>query len=107
MTTPQIIALAVLAAAVAALIHGRLRSDVVALSAAAVLLGTRTVRPVEVQGAFASPAIIALAALFVIAYAMELSGLLGLLIRGATRLCRRFGALGLWLVIALCGGASA
>ncbi|HWU15885.1 MAG TPA: SLC13 family permease, partial [Caulobacter sp.] len=80
---------------------------VVALAGAAVLLGTRTVRPVEVQGAFASPAILALASLFVIAYAMELSGLLGLLIRGATRLCARLGAAGLWLVIVLCGMASA
>lgn len=107
MTQAQIISLVVLAAVVAALIHGRVRSDVVALSGAAVLLATRTVRPIEVQGAFASPAIIALAALFVIAYAMELSGLLGLLIRQATRLCSRLGAAGLWIVVALAGGASA
>ena len=107
MTPGQIIALAVLAAVVAGLIHGKLRSDVVALAGAAVLLGTRTVRPVEVQAAFASPAILALASLFVIAYAMELSGLLGLVIRGATRLCARLGATGLWLVIVLCGVASA
>lgn len=107
MTPAQIIALGVLAAVVVALIHGKLRSDVVALAGAAVLLGTRTVRPVEVQAAFASPAILALASLFVIAYAMELSGLLGLLIRGATRLCARLGALGLWMVIGLCGVASA
>jgi len=107
MTPGQIIALAVLAAVVASLIHGKLRSDVVALAGAAVLLGTRTVRPVEVQAAFASPAILALASLFVIAYAMELSGLLGLVIRRATRLCVRLGAAGLWLVIVLCGVASA
>lgn len=107
MTAPQIIALAVLGAVVAALIHGRVRSDIVALAGAGVLLVTGTVRPVEVQGAFASPAIIALAALFVIAYAMELSGLLGLLIRKATELCARLGAAGLWLVIGLAGGASA
>jgi di/tricarboxylate transporter len=48
-----------------------------------------------------------LACLFVIAYAIELSGLLGLLIRQATRLCARLGAFGLWLVLILCGGASA
>ncbi|MFN9928763.1 MAG: SLC13 family permease, partial [Phenylobacterium sp.] len=107
MTLPQTIALSVLGAVVAALIHGRLRSDVVALAGAAMLLGTGTVRPVEVQGAFASPAIIALAALFVIAYAMELSGLLGLIIRGATRMCARLGAAGLWIVIGLAGVASA
>jgi di/tricarboxylate transporter len=46
---------------------------VVALTGAAALLMTGVVRPVEVQGAFASPAIIALASLFVIAYALELS----------------------------------
>jgi di/tricarboxylate transporter len=107
MTSPQIIALAVLGAVVAALINGRIRADVVALAGAAVLLATRTVRPVEAEAAFASPAIIALASLFVIAYAMELSGLLGLIIRGAIRLCGRLGALGLWMVIALAGAASA
>ncbi|WP_310539963.1 SLC13 family permease [Phenylobacterium sp.] len=107
MTPHQLVALAVLVSVVVALIWGKLRSDVVALAGAAVLLGTRTIRPVEVQGAFASPAIIALASLFVIAYAMELSGLLGLAIRYATRLCARLGALGIWLVIAVCGAASA
>jgi di/tricarboxylate transporter len=94
MTGPQIVALSVLAAVVAALVWGKLRADIVALSGAAVLLATRTVRPVEVQAAFASPAIVALASLFVIAYAMELSGLLGLVIRGATKVCARFGAAG-------------
>ncbi len=107
MTAHQLIALAVLVSVVVALIWGKLRSDVVALAGAAVLLGTRTIRPVEVQGAFASPAIIALASLFVIAYAMELSGLLGVIIRHAIRLCARLGALGLWLVIAASGAASA
>jgi di/tricarboxylate transporter len=76
---------------------------VVALLGAAVLLVFGVVRPVEVQGAFASPAVIALAGLFVIAYAIELSGLLGLLIRQATRLSSRIGSLGIWLVIGLCG----
>ncbi|MES2344030.1 MAG: SLC13 family permease [Pseudomonadota bacterium] len=107
MTAHQLIALAVLVSVVVALIWGKLRADVVALAGAAVLLGTRTIRPVEVQGAFASPAIIALASLFVIAYAMELSGLLGAVIRHATRLCAKLGALGIWLVIAVCGAASA
>ncbi|MDO9336678.1 MAG: SLC13 family permease [Caulobacter sp.] len=107
MTAPQLVALAVLLAVVVALIWGKVRSDIVALSAAAVLLATRTIRPIEVQGAFASPAIIALASLFVIAYAMELSGLLGLIIRRATALCARWGASGLWVVIGLAGAASA
>ena len=107
MTAHQLIALTVLICVVAALIWGKLRSDVVALAGAAVLLATRTIRPVEVQGAFASPAILALASLFVIAYAMELSGLLGLIIRQAIKLCARLGALGLWIVIVLSAAASA
>ena len=107
MSFDQVVALVVLTSVVAALVWGRLRSDVVALSGAAALLITGTIRPTEVQGAFGSPAILALASLFVIAYAMELSGLLGALIKQATRLCGRLGASGLWIVIALCGGASA
>jgi di/tricarboxylate transporter len=107
MTASQMITLAVLAAVVAALIWDRIRSDVVALTGAAILLMTGVVRPVEVQGAFASPAIIALASLFVIAYAMELSGLLDAAIRIVTRLCQRIGKAGLWILICLSGAASA
>lgn len=103
MTFDQIAALVVLVAVVGALIHGKARADVVALTGSAALLLLGVVRPVEVQGAFASPAIIALAGLFVIAYAIELSGLLGLLIRQATRLASRVGARGIWIVIGLCG----
>ena len=106
MTLPQAVALAVLVGVVAALIWGKFRSDIVALTGAAVLLGTRTVRPVEVEGAFASPAIIALASLFVIAYAMELSGLLGWVVGRAIKLCTRLGEMGIWIVIACCGAAS-
>ena len=107
MSFDQIAALVVLVAVVGVLIHGKVRSDVAALSAAAALLLLGVIRPVEVQGAFASPAVIALACLFVIAYAIELTGLMGLLIRQATVLCAKLGKLGLWLVIILCGGASA
>jgi di/tricarboxylate transporter len=107
MSFDQIAALVVLVAVVVVLIHGKVRSDVAALSAAAALLLLGVIRPVEVQGAFASPAVIALACLFVLAYAIELTGLMGLLIRQATVLCAKLGALGLWLVIILCGGASA
>ena len=103
MTFDQIAALVVLVAVVGVMIHGKARSDVVALAGAAALLLLGVVRPVEVQSAFASPAVIALAGLFVIAYAIELSGLLGLLIRQATRLASRIGARGIWLVIGLCG----
>ena len=103
MTFDQIAALLVLVAVVGVLIHGRVRADVVALTGAAALLLLGVVRPVEVQGAFASPAVIALAGLFVIAYAIELSGLLGLMIRQATKLASRVGALGVWAVIGMCG----
>lgn len=107
MTFEQIITLLVLAAVVAALIWDRVRADVVALCGAAVLLLTGAVRPVEVQGAFASPAILALASLFVIAYAMELTGLLDTAIQKGVDVCRRIGTAGLWVLIGLCGSASA
>jgi len=107
MTSDQLITLLVLAAVVVALIRDRLRADVVALAGAAFLLVTGIVRPVEVEKAFASPAIIALASLFVIAYAMELSGLLDAAIEKMVRLCRRIGSTGLWILIALAGAASA
>ncbi|MEO6386767.1 MAG: SLC13 family permease [Croceibacterium sp.] len=107
MTASQLITLAVLAAVIVALIKDKIRSDIVALAGAAVLLMTGVVRPVEVQGAFASPAIIALASLFVIAYAMEVSGLLDAAIRKLTGLCERIGKSGLWIMIGLSGAASA
>jgi di/tricarboxylate transporter len=107
MTFDQIAALVILVAVIAALVWGRVRSDVVALTGAAALLATGVVRPVEAQAAFASPALIALASLFVIAHALEVSGLLGAAIRAAVALCRRLGPLGVWLIIAVCGAASA
>ncbi|PSJ36170.1 SLC13 family permease [Allosphingosinicella deserti] len=107
MSLDQIITLLVLVGVVGALIWDKVRGDVVALTGAALLLVTGVVRPVEVQGAFASPAIIALASLFVIAYAMELSGLLDSAIEHLVAICRRIGASGIWLVIGICGAASA
>jgi len=107
MNFDQTASLLVLASVVAALIWGKVRSDVVALTGAAVLMAIGVIRPVEAQGAFASPALIALASLFVIAYAMELSGLLDTFIKAAISLCARLGAFGIWIVIVLCGGASA
>src|SRR5688572_761262 len=107
MTASQVITLLVLAAVVAALIWDKLRADVVALAGAAFLLMTGVVRPIEVQSAFASPAILALASLFVIAYAMELAGLLDEAIRRLVALCRRIGRAGLWVMIGLAGAASA
>ncbi len=107
MTFVQIITLLVLTGVIAALIWDGVRADVVALAGAAILLLSGAVRPSEVQAAFGSPAIVTLASLFVIAHAMELSGLLDLLIRHAVALCQRVGTAGLWILIALCGGGSA
>ena len=107
MTVEQILTLLVLAAVVAALIWDKVRSDIVALAGAAFLLIAGVIRPSEVQAAFASPAIIALASLFVIAYAMELSGLLDAAIARLVRLCKRIGTAGLWVLIGLAGSASA
>jgi Ni/Co efflux regulator RcnB len=106
-TSDQLVTVLVLAAVIAALIWDKVRADVVALAGAAVLLVTGVVRPSEVQSAFASPALIALASLFVIVYAIELSGLLDRLIGLAVVLCRKIGAAGLWITIGLCGAASA
>lgn len=107
MTLEQIITLVVLAGVVATLIADKMRADVVALTGAAILLVTGAVRPSEVQGAFASPAILTLASLFVIAHALELSGLLDKAIEKAVILCRRTGAAGLWGLISLSGVGSA
>ncbi|MBA3577914.1 MAG: SLC13/DASS family transporter [Sphingomonas sp.] len=106
MTFDQILTLLVLAAVVAALIWDKVRSDVVALSGAAFLLMTGVIRPVEVQAAFASPAIVALASLFVIAYAMELSGLLDAAVQKIVALCKRIGTAGIWVLIGVAGLAS-
>lgn len=107
MTFDQLVTLAVLAAVVAALIWDKMRADVVALTGAAILLMTGAVRPSEVQGAFGSPAIIALASLFVIAYAMELTGLLDRAIQLLVKVCGRIGSAGLWLMMIISASASA
>ncbi|KQN26506.1 carboxylate transporter [Sphingomonas sp. Leaf33] len=106
MTIDQILTLVVLVAVVTALIWDKVRADVVALSGAAVLLMAGVVRPVEVQSAFASPAILALASLFVIAYALELSGLLDRAIALAVRMCQRLGSTGVWLLLTMIGSVS-
>lgn len=106
MTVDQVLTLLVLGGVVAMLIWDRLRADVVALTGAAILLMTGVVRPSEVQGAFASPAIIALASLFVIAYALELSGLLDRAITLGVSLCQRMGTKGIWLLLSMIGGVS-
>ena len=106
MSFDQVVALAVLAAVIAALIWNKVRADVIALAGAAVLLGLGVVRPVEAQGAFASPALLTLASLFVIAYAMELAGLLDAMIRAGIAMCGKLGQAGIWLMIGFCGAIS-
>lgn len=106
MTIDQILTLLVLSGVVAMLIWDRLRADVVALAGAAILLMTGVVRPSELQGAFASPAIVTLASLFVIAYALELSGLLDRAIELGVALCKRLGQKGIWLLLTMIGCVS-
>ncbi|MES2498658.1 MAG: SLC13 family permease [Pseudomonadota bacterium] len=106
MTVDQVLTLLVLVAVVAALIWDKVRADVVALTGAAILLMSGVVRPVEVQAAFASPAIMALASLFVIAYALELTGLLDRAIALGVGMCRRMGTKGIWLLLTMIGGLS-
>lgn len=106
MSADQILTLLVLIGVVATMIWDKVRADVVALSGAAILLICGVVRPIEVQSAFASPAIIALASLFVIAYALELSGLLDRGIEAAVTMCRRLGAMGVWLMLMMIGSVS-
>jgi di/tricarboxylate transporter len=106
MTLDQALTLLTLASVVIMLILDRYRADVVALAGAAVLLMTGVVQPSEVQSAFASPAIIALASLFVIAYALELSGLLDRAISIGVAMCGRMGAKGIWLLLSMIGGTA-
>lgn len=106
MSIDQLLTLTVLVAVVAALIWDRVRADVVALTGAAVLLISGVIRPVELQGAFASPAIVALASLFVIAYALELSGLLDRMILAGVAMCGRLGSAGIWLLLGAIGSVS-
>jgi di/tricarboxylate transporter len=107
LTGQQAVTLVVLVAVIGAMILDKFRADVVALTGAAVLLMSGAVKPNQVEVAFASPAIIALASLFVIAYAMERSGLLDKAISGGVWLARKAGATGIWIVMTVCGAASA
>ncbi len=106
MNADQLLTLTVLAAVVGMLVWDKLRADIVALAGSAVLLMTGVVRPLELQSAFASPAIVALASLFVIVYALELSGLLDRAISLAVAMCKRMGATGLWLMLTMIGSVS-
>lgn len=107
MTFAQIATLTVLGGVVAALLSGRLRADVVALSAAAILtiLGVATIE--DLQRGFASPALVALASLFVLAEALSRTGVMALILRSASRLVGRLGVASAPLIIGLCAVLSA
>lgn len=107
MTPEQILTLVVLAGVLAAFVLDKGRTDVVALTGAAALLLLGVVEPWDVQRAFASPAIIALASLFVLGRALELTGVLRVLIVSAGRLVRRIGRPALLGLIGTVGAASA
>ena len=107
MNFDQIVTLLVLAGTLGAFVWDKARADLVALSGAAVLLLLGVVAPWDVQRAFASPAIIALASLFVLGRALELTGVLRLGIIGAARMVRRFGRPALLSVLGVVGFTAA
>ncbi len=107
LTRDQMIALAVLAVVIVSLVSEKLRADVAAMAGAAALALTGVVGPQELQRGLASPALIALASLFVIAHALERTGVIGVLIAQAARLGQWIGALAGPLVIAVSAVISA
>lgn len=107
MTFDQIATLAVLAAVVVALVSEKVRPDVAALTAAGALVALGVVGPAELQRGFASPAILALASLFVITRALERSGVLAVMIDGAVHMAERIGPAAGAVVIGFLGAISA
>jgi di/tricarboxylate transporter len=103
----QGLTLAVLIAVVVALVTNRVRPDVAALAGAAVLALTGVVGPADLERGFGSPALLALASLFVIARAFETSGVTALLVGWAGELARSLGRGAVPAIIALCGALSA
>ena len=69
------VTLTVLALTVAMFVWGRIRSDVVALTALAVLLVSGILTPTEALAGFASPIVIMMAGLFVVGGAVLRTGL--------------------------------
>lgn len=107
LTFEQLATLTVLAAVVSALLSDRIRADVAAMTAAAVLAGLGVVTLEDLGRGLASPALVALASLFILARALDVTGVMGVVIRSASRMTDRLGAASAPLIIALCGFLSA
>ena len=90
-----------------ALLSDRIRADVAAMAAAAALAGLGVVTLEDLGRGLASPAIVALASLFILARALDVTGVMGVVIRSAARMTDRMGAASAPLIIALCGSLSA
>ncbi|MDO8902380.1 MAG: SLC13 family permease [Phenylobacterium sp.] len=107
MNFEQLATLAVLAAVVVALLSDRVRVDVAAMAAAAVLMGLGVITLEDLGRGLASPALVALASLFIIARALDVTGVMGVIIRSAARMTDRMGAASAPVIITLCGSLSA
>lgn len=107
MNFDQLATLAVLAAVVVALLSDRVRADVAAMAAAAALLAMDVISLQDLGRGLASPALVALASLFVIARALDVTGGMGVIIRSAARMTDRMGAASAPVIITLCGSLSA
>lgn len=107
MNFEQLATLAVLAAVVVALLSDKVRADVAAMAAAATLLGLDVISLQDLGRGLASPALVALASLFIIAKALDVTGGMGVIIRSAARMTDRMGAASAPVIITLCGSLSA
>ncbi|MDP1874265.1 SLC13 family permease [Phenylobacterium sp.] len=107
MNFEQLATLAVLAAVVVALLSDRVRADVAAMVAAATLLALEVITLEDLGRGLASPALVALASLFIIARALDVTGGMGVIIRSAARMTDRMGAASAPVIITLCGSLSA
>ncbi|HLU11509.1 MAG TPA: SLC13 family permease [Oceanobacillus sp.] len=74
LSTQELLLLIIVFAAIAAILSGKLRADVVALIVLLALGVTRIVTPEEALSGFSSPAIINLIGLFIISHALEETG---------------------------------
>jgi di/tricarboxylate transporter len=107
LTLAQIATFAVLIGVVAALASERLRADLVTLVGAGLLCLLGIARTSDIQAGFASPAIIALASLFVLVEALHVTGAIGLLFGLAEAGVDRLGRRALPLLIGGAGALSA
>ncbi|MGE0724952.1 MAG: SLC13 family permease [Alphaproteobacteria bacterium] len=79
LTTPQILAVAIFAAALAGFVWERVRYDVVALAALAACVLAGLVKADEAFLGFGNPAVVTVAAVLVLSHALARSGVVGLL----------------------------